>query len=196
MQQEAGLLGATGVVGVRLERRGEAWPESMMEFVAIGTAVRERGGSPSPAAAAALDKPPFLSNLSGQEFWTLRQAGFRPVGLVVGNCAYAHIPSWETRRVTIGVLGGALQNQELTEYSQALYQARTRAMRRLEEEARALAAEGVVGVQVDVQAEPGYLDDNSSNYIGMLYHFTAIGTAIAPLSGGGAPPVGAVMPLR
>ena len=31
---------------------------------------------------------PFTSDLSGQDFWTLLNAGYRPLGFVMGNCVY------------------------------------------------------------------------------------------------------------
>ncbi len=199
MRQEATLLGATGVVGVRLEHSRCPWGEALIEFAAVGTAVREvaRTG-PRPPAEEAL----FLSNLSGQEFWALRQRGYRPVGLAVGNCAYYQIPSWATQRVMNGlavnpgstnqplrsnqpllqraIYSGSWQTQELTEYSEAVYQARKLAMRRLEAEARSLAAEGVVQVEVNIEAEPAEVPDGQPASYGMRYHFMALGTAIAP----------------
>jgi uncharacterized protein YbjQ (UPF0145 family) len=178
MQQEASMLRATGVVGVRLEQRGYQSSESTLEFSAIGTAILETGGSQAWSQSKAASVPPFLSNLSGQDFWTLRQAGYRPVGLVVGNCAYCQIPSWPTLRATNGVLGGSWQNQELTEYSKALYKARSLAMRRLKAEAANLDADGVVEVQVQIDARPQHKDENHGSIVGMLYHVTVIGTAI------------------
>jgi uncharacterized protein YbjQ (UPF0145 family) len=178
MQQEATMLRATGVVGVRLEQRGYQGSESTLEFLAVGTAIRENGAPPARGTGGTASPPPFLSNLSGQDFWTLRKAGYRPVGLVVGNCAYCQIPSWPTLRITNGVLGGSFQNQELTEYSHALYEARSLAMMRLETEARTLGADGVVEVKVQITARPQYREGNHSNIVGMLYHITVMGTAI------------------
>ena len=133
LYQEAALLGATGVVGVRLEKREYEWGSSLLEFAAIGTAIRETD-APPPAEGTA---KPFLSDLSGEEFWMLRQTGFRPVGVAVGNCTYYQVPSWNTQNVTNGGwLGGAWTNQELPDYTQALYNARSLAMSRMEHEAR------------------------------------------------------------
>ena len=87
----------------------------------------------------------------------------------------------QTRQITQGGWSGSWQNQELTEYTEALYQARKLAMERMEGEARAVAAEGVVGVEVEIKAEPHHVEQNNQpTWVGMLYHFTAIGTAIAP----------------
>src|SRR5437868_2875876 len=63
LEQEATLLKATGVIGVRLTIREYEWGANLMEYTAIGTAIRLQNVSP-PAH-------PFLSDLSGQEFWTL-----------------------------------------------------------------------------------------------------------------------------
>src|SRR6202163_3648037 len=40
MDEEADVLGADGIVGVRLEVGGYAWAENALEFTAIGTAVK------------------------------------------------------------------------------------------------------------------------------------------------------------
>src|SRR5262249_44496021 len=157
------LLRATGVVGVRLEQRGYQDSESVLEISALGTAASESGEPQARGRGIAASAAPFLSNLSGQDFWTLRKAGYRPVGLVIGNCAYCQIPSWSTLRATNGVMGGSWQNQELSEYSDALYKARALAMGRLETEAGNLGAEGVVEVQVRIDAQPRYLEGNRGN---------------------------------
>lgn len=179
LQQEAVLLHATGVVGVRLEHKPYGWGASMLEFSAIGTAIRETD-APPPAGGQ-----PFLSDLSGEEFWMLRQAGFRPVGIAVGNCTYYCVPGWSTRNATSGGFwGGSWQNQELRDYTQSVYQARALAMSRMEHEARNVQAVGIVGADVDVEVEPREVEVSQNNTrLDMIYHFTAIGTAIAPYSG-------------
>jgi len=180
LQQEAALLGATGVVGVRLERKEYEWGMGMLEFAAIGTAIRETDFAPGSKPNAA----PFVSDLSGEDFWMLRQAGFRPVGFAVGNCTYYCVPNWTTQNVTTGgFFGGSWNNMELTDYTQSLYTARALAMGRMEHEAAAVGAVGVVGADIDVEAEPREVEVNKRTRIDMVYHFTAIGTAIAPFKG-------------
>ncbi len=177
LQQEAALLGATGVVGVRLERKEYEWGAGMLEFAAIGTAIREADVPPANVSGVA----PFVSDLSGKEFWMLRQTGYRPVGFAVGNCTYYQVPTWRTQNaMTGGFFGGAWQNQELTDFTQAVYNARALAMRRMEQEARAVGAEGIVGADIQVEMEPREINENRTD---MLYHFTAIGTAIAIYTG-------------
>ena len=76
-------------------------------------------------------------------FWTLLSAGYRPVGLVLGNCVYhvAHqnVGTWVSR---VG------RNVEMPNYTQALYDARELAMERMQYEATQVEAEGIVAVQL------------------------------------------------
>lgn len=193
LQQEAQLLGASGVVGVRLERQEFEWGAGLLEFMAIGTAIREVGAPNDDPKRRA-----FVSALSGQEFWALRLAGFRPVGLAVGNCSYYQVPSWNTQSITTGgFFGGSWQNAELPDYTQAVYNARELAMERMEAEAREVGATGIVGADVHVEAKPQEIElANHQHRIDMLYHFTAIGTAIAPAPAPPMKPIPMIVPLK
>ena len=82
----------------------------------------------------------FTSDLSVNEFLLVKEAGFHPLGFVMGSSIY-HI-GIQTRKWG--------QSQELTKLTQAMYSARELAMTRMEEEAIALGADGVVGVRLDV----------------------------------------------
>src|SRR5207245_4097210 len=84
MEEEANALAADGIVGVRLEVTRHQWGEDLAEFVAIGTAIRSRDGH----SYRNVKGMPFTSDLSGQDFWTLLRTGYRPVGMVMGNCVY------------------------------------------------------------------------------------------------------------
>ena len=84
MEEEADQLGADGVVGVRLDIGRYEWGADLAEFIAVGTAVKHRAGELHRAPSGR----PFTSDLSGQDFWALLSAGYRPVGLVMGNCVY------------------------------------------------------------------------------------------------------------
>src|SRR2546423_7518983 len=114
MEEEADQLGADGIVGVRLDIGRYEWGADMAEFIAMGTAVKHAAGE----LHRAPNGRPFTSDLSGQDFWTLLSAGYRPVGLVLGNCVYhvAHqnVARWATR---VG------RNLEMTNYTQATYDA-------------------------------------------------------------------------
>src|SRR5580692_4673510 len=165
MEEEADQLGADGVVGVRLEIGRYDWGESMAEFIAMGTAVKHRGGELHRAPSGR----PFTSDLSGQEFWTLLQTGHRPVSMVMGSCVYhvAH-QSW---RQSIGNTG---KNVELPNFTQALYDARELAMERMQAEALEAKAEGIVGV---------HISEKSHGWGSHVIEFFALGTAIIPSEG-------------
>ena len=140
MEEEADALGADGIVGVRLTAKHMEWEPNLAEFVAIGTAVRARNRDLS---YRTLDNKPFTSDLSGQDFWTLLRAGYRPVGMVMGNCVY-HV-AYQGMGQWFKNLG---KNVEMTNFTQGLYDARELAMERMQAEATHLKAEGIVGVQL------------------------------------------------
>ena len=164
MEEEANALGADGIVGVRLVITSYEWGESMAEFMAIGTAIRSRSGQ---QYRNALGKP-FTSDLSGQDFWTLLKAGYRPVGMVMGTCVYhvAHQSFGQMMR-QIG------QNVEYANFTQAIYDARELAMERMQAEAAGLGAQGVVGVNIV---------EDSRGWGSHVIEFFAVGTAIIPIS--------------
>ena len=82
----------------------------------------------------------FTSDLSVNEFLLVKEAGFHPLGFVMGSSIY-HI-GIQTRKWG--------ESQELTKLTEAMYTARELAMTRMEEEAQELGADGVVGVRLDV----------------------------------------------
>ena len=171
MEEEADRLGADGVVGVRLVVNRYDWGADLAEFMAVGTAIRHRGGQ----SHRTHDGRPFTSDLSGQDFWTLMRTGYRPVGLVMGNCVYhvAHQTLGQYMR-TVG------QNQEMVNFTQAMYDARELAMERMQAEAANLKSEGIVGVRID---------ERSHGWGSHVIEFFAVGTAV--VSQDGAPGVGA-----
>jgi uncharacterized protein YbjQ (UPF0145 family) len=160
MQEEAQELGADGVVGVRLDFTGFEGGGHVAEFLAIGTAVRARGRrEPAPG-----DVRPFTSDLSGQDFWTLLRTGARPLGLVLGTCVYS-VAAMARRRISTRMF----RNLELPHLTQALYDARELAMTRMQEEAKALSASGIVGARID---------EHRHSWGGRAIEFVAVGTAI------------------
>ncbi len=101
----------------------------------------------------------FTSDLSVNEFLLIKDAGFHPLGFVMGSSIY-HI-GLQTRNWS--------KSQELVKLSEAMYAARELAMTRMEEEAIALGADGVVGVRLDVN----YYEFGKDSA-----EFIAMGTAI------------------
>jgi uncharacterized protein YbjQ (UPF0145 family) len=167
MEAEADALGADGIVGVRLDIEFKEFGSDLAEFIAIGTAVK---GDAAPATGGTWrnkHNQPFTSDLSGQDFWTLIQAGYAPLGMTMGTCVYhiAHQRFWQA-------MGNIGQNVEIPQYTEALYDARELAMSRMQAEAEALEAEGIVGVQ---------MLSNTHRWGGHTTEFFAIGTAVRPL---------------
>src|SRR5437763_11264482 len=134
----------------------------MAEFIAIGTAIKHRGGE----LHRAPNGRPFTSDLSGQDFWTLLRSGHRPVGMVMGSCVY-HV----AHRGMFQSLKQAGRNVELPNFTQALYDARELAMERMQAEAEEVKAEGIVGVQ---------LHERNHGWGSHVIEFFSVGTAVVP----------------
>ncbi len=114
----------------------------------------------------------FTSDLSVSEYVLLGEAGFEPLGFVVGSSIYH-----------VGLqVGRWSQNQELQVLTQAMYNARELAMARMRAEADHLGADGIVGVQLRMQMYVWGQD---------VLEFLATGTAVRALAsgapGGGTP---------
>jgi uncharacterized protein YbjQ (UPF0145 family) len=167
MEAEAAALGADGIVGVRLTVEAREFGKDVAEFIAIGTAVK--GDTPPPGGGTWRNAKgqPFTSDLSGQDFWTLIRAGYAPLGMVMGTCVY-HIAHQKMG----AVMSNMGRNVEIEQFTQALYDARELAMARMQAEAEALHAEGVVGVQ---------LNAHNHRWGGHTTEFFSIGTAVRPL---------------
>lgn len=164
MQEEADLLGADGIAGVRLEVNRHFLGNNAAEFLAIGTAVKHREGGNFRTP----DNRPFTCDLSGQDFWTLLQSGYRPVSLVMGNCVYR--VAWQGMRQQISQFG---RNVELTNFTQAIYSARELALDRMQAEAERDKAAGVIAAD---------LQEKTYGWSHHVIEFFAIGTAIVPTS--------------
>src|SRR5579863_202922 len=114
----------------------------------------------------------FTSDLSVSEYVLLGEAGFEPLGFVVGSSIYH-----------IGLqVGRWSRNQELQILTQAMYSARELAMTRMRAEADHLKADGIVGVQLRMQ---------SYAWGQGVLEFVATGTAVRALGSGGTGTAGA-----
>jgi uncharacterized protein YbjQ (UPF0145 family) len=160
MEEEADQLGADGIVGVRLDIGRYEWGADLAEFIAVGTAVKHRGGE----LHRAPNGRPFTSDMSGQDFATLLRAGYRPAGLVMGNCVY-HV----ARQGMLASLKQVGRNVEMPNFTQALYEARELAMERMQTEADELQSEGIVGARII---------ERSHGWGSHVIEFFAIGTAV------------------
>jgi uncharacterized protein YbjQ (UPF0145 family) len=106
----------------------------------------------------------FTSDLSVNEFLLIKEAGFHPLGFVMGSSIYhtgIQTRKWGT-------------SQELDKLTAAMYHARELAMTRMEEEAEQLDADGVVGVRLDVNYYEWGKDSAE---------FIALGTAVKAENG-------------
>ncbi len=110
----------------------------------------------------------FTSDLSVSEFLLVKQAGYEPLGMVMGSSIY-HI-----RPVFPGFGQIGTQGSEVEPLGNALAHSRALAMTRLEEEAAALGADGVVGVHLDV---------NLHAWGDHVAEFVAVGTAVRRADG-------------
>src|SRR2546429_1621272 len=107
----------------------------------------------------ATHKALFTSDLSVNEFLLVTEAGFDPVGLVVGSSIFH-----------IGIqVASPTASRELDTLSQAMYSARHLAMTRMETEADQLGADGIVGVRLEI----GRYEWGPN-----MAEFIAIGTAV------------------
>jgi uncharacterized protein YbjQ (UPF0145 family) len=101
----------------------------------------------------------FSSDLSVDEAVLLKEIGYEPRGLVVGSAVY-HVGiqyyNWN-------------QNQELSELTGAMYQARQEAVAAMERHAAQVGGQGVVGLRLEVRVHGGH----------GLAEFVAMGTAVA-----------------
>lgn len=151
---------------------GSAFGQNAAEFLAIGCAVRHREGEHYKNKHG----KPFQSDLSGQDFWMLIRAGFRPVGFVMGNCVYYVPPTL--------LQAPATQSCELGSYTHSLYDARELATERLQDEAEALGATGIVGVTFAEREHSGrfapWNAGNGALQSGEVIELFVIGTAVVP----------------
>ena len=165
LREEADLLGAHGVVGVRYEshRVPLATSAPVIEVRMVGTAIRRQGSPPL--------SEPFTSHLSGQQFAKLIDTGWVPGALVVGVGA---IRSYGGCVVGDGTSSGVAFNQyasgEFRQRSDAIQHCRRFAVDRLETHATGYG-ERVVGVDVAAQFHSSMEDT-------MLVENVMVGTAV------------------
>lgn len=177
LEKQAHRLGASGVIGIHTTHN--ALTEDLREHTVLGTAV----GGCAPGASGR----PFTCTLSGQDYFALTAAGYRPVGVALGVCVYYQ----QYHQRVQHAIAGSGQNVERSDFTRGLYTARRNALSALEAQAAALGAVGVLGITVETRRT---LNRQGQASQGMMIEFTAIGTAVVA-SGGDLPPIGYAMPL-
>lgn len=142
LQQEAQLVQADAVIGVRLGERlitkgahgkGGDDGDEVIEFTVVGTAVKVPG--------VRLGSGPVLTDLSGQDFWALVREGWGPCGIVFDFCRW-HV--WHVLKQWS--MGG-----EVTLATQAIEFARKRVESSVQRQAQQIGAEYVVGSDLKIQ---------------------------------------------
>ena len=184
---EATLAGADAVVGVRLKRGAFDWAAGLVEFTAFGTAFRSERYD--------LGEQPVLSNLTGQQFAALLEHGWWPAGLVAASTVAYVMTGWQQQSRVSGFLSG-LQNQELTDFTQGIYDTRSQTILRLNRQAHELEAHGVVGIEIDQERHEHERDAGGAKYTDLIVAMHVIGTAVVEVSRrDDEPPVYIALPL-
>ena len=165
LEQEAMLVGADAMVGVRLTIGRHDWAAGAIEYVAVGTAVRGEGAEHA--------EQPALTDLSGQDYWKLWQAGHRPLGVVGASTVHYVTPGFATQQAQSG-FSASWVNQELTDFTRGVYDARETALGRMTAEARKQGAAGVVGVSISHEIE----QREAGGRRDLVVTFHVLGTAI------------------
>jgi uncharacterized protein YbjQ (UPF0145 family) len=170
LRQEAQLAGADAVVGVRITAARYDWGSDLVEFQAIGTAVR----APELGAAAG----PALTNLTGQEVALLLDGGYAPRGVVGATSVfYGQLWTWG-QSMPFGQGGGfwSVGNVEFQGATRTWYTARHAVLERLRGEAAQLGAAGIIGTDWGQEERPYEQNERVS---GVTYTIHALATAIA-----------------
>jgi uncharacterized protein YbjQ (UPF0145 family) len=173
MQQEAAMLRAHAVIDVRFLSRGYDWAEELIEFTAVGTAVRIQGAPPI--------EQPALTLLKADELWKLHRAGYWPVAIAMGNCF------WYVRHADC-FSEGSFYSSELPAHTQASTSARDLAVERFRQFARHFKADGVVGVRVERDGSDHEWEVNDQEHTSFSLDLVVMGTAVVRRENVEAPP--------
>ena len=183
LRTEAELAGADAVVGVRITAARYEWASDLIEFQAIGTAVRAPGLR-TPAG-------PALTNLSGQDCSLLLAAGHRPCGVVGATAVFFGTLSTWTQAIPT-TAWGAWANVEMVGATQTWYAARHRVLQGLTADAAALGAGGIVATEWGQEERPY---ESGDRLAGVTYIIHALATAIASGGSGDEPDIATVLML-
>jgi uncharacterized protein YbjQ (UPF0145 family) len=154
---EAKKHGANAVIGIQTTIAPLLGAQEMMM---VATASRH-------PALAAYASEPVTSDMTNEEMWNMVTLGYLPLRLVMGVSVYS-------LGFTAGIMS-ALQSfggGEVTGLTEILYEAREKALARIERDAEACGADEVVGVKTRVY-----------DLGGGLVEFMAIGTAVKKFDG-------------
>jgi uncharacterized protein YbjQ (UPF0145 family) len=156
MAAEATERGGAGITGVTNELRTF---HNNTEFLSIASCVH-REDSQSESIE-------FSTSADGQELYCQMDAGFRPIRFVFGNVAYA-----------VGAVGGimgslkSMARGEIKEFSDVFNRTRHLALQRITDEAKAVGANAVVGIETRIMDFQGA---HEMLMLGTASHHPALG---------------------
>jgi uncharacterized protein YbjQ (UPF0145 family) len=172
LAEEASAAGCHAVVDVTFENRRHEFLNDEIEVLVNGTAVH------LPEGVGATGRP-ILTDLALPDYVLLRRAGYEPVGIVTSTSVFYVIPSRQTQRATTG-WQRMQPNQELPDFTQGVYEARENAIARATQQAQALGAGGLVGMQIEHHIATREVEQNNQTREDLIVTFHILGTAIAP----------------
>ncbi len=140
IRQQVHAAGAVGVVGVDVDVH---LSPHRSEVVVTGTAVRSCTDEEGRNHFKVKYRSPFLCDLSARDFAVLSSAGWYPLDLAAG-VSYVHAP----RRGLGASIGQSVHNVELTNYTEALYDAREAAMEEMQAQISTFGGTGLVDAKI------------------------------------------------
>jgi uncharacterized protein YbjQ (UPF0145 family) len=172
LEEEARLAGCHAVVDVTFEDRRHDFLTDEIEVVVNGTAVRLDG-------TGADARRTVLTDLSMPDYVLLRHGGYEPVGVVASTSVFYVAAGWQTQRATTG-WQRFQPNQELTDFTQGIYEAREMALGRASTQAQRAGGAGMVGMSIEHDIAVREYERNNSTRKDLIVTFHVLGTAIAP----------------
>lgn len=188
MQEQARLLGASGVVATDIQAWGMEEDEGgqdclpgekkplergdLLRVSAMGTAVR--------MVRLPKSDTPFMCGLTGQEVCALTLAGFRPIGFAYGNCVWSQV----SRQYLAD-----RRNKEVTGMTLAIYRARRQAIERAQDMAAKHGGEGILDLKVRFKVLEREKGTKSMPGASVALSFFAAGTIVASSSSGRIPAI-------
>jgi uncharacterized protein YbjQ (UPF0145 family) len=181
MTQEAAALGADGVVGIQFtDQRMEG---QKREFMALGTAVRSRGGV-RPAR-------PFTTDLNGQDVAKLISAGWVPAGLTYGISVVIRHDDWRTQQQVSAFTG----NTEVSGYTELLTHARDEARHEFAQQAARIGGDSALASGIWSHVWPLEVSEGHRDHVAECL---IVGNVIARFHTGDRPLTNSltILPLR
>lgn len=134
MMEEANRYGGIGLAGVSFDLINHG---GNLEFIALGSTIHQPD--------AAEEKMGFSTSANAQALYCQMDAGFTPHSFVFGNVAYSIGVGGNIK----GALRG-LKRGEVPQYTQIFDRTRNLALARIKEEAKAVGATAVLGIETSI----------------------------------------------